>query len=90
MSGRRKPREVPAPSGMTLADYRASGALDSHLPSREYIVLTADGRQFSVHPMTPEGHEQAQATADRIRGRIEEYTPHASTYWKTGDAHYDH
>lgn len=92
MNGRRKPRDpdAPTPSGWTLADYKRAGVLDTPLPARMWLVVAPDGHQFSVHPFNDEGHAEAQTTADRIHGTIEEYKPKPSTYWKTGETHYDH
>lgn len=91
MSGRRKPRDPEAkPTGWTLDDYKKSGALTPSLPDKEWLVRTSDGRQYSVHPFTDEGHDQAQTTASKIGGTIEEYKPIRSTYWNTGEPRYDH
>lgn len=92
MSGRRKPRDPEAvkPSGMSLADYKASGALDTPLPTVEYMVYTADGRQFACFPHTPTGWHDAAESAILIGGTVKDYRPVPTSYWKTGEAHYDH
>lgn len=93
MSGRRKPRDPesggPLPSGWSLADYRASGVLDTPLPAKQYVVTTAAG-EFSIHPHSPEGEAEAQRQADLYHGTVTTRSPKPTTYWKSGETHHDH
>lgn len=51
-----------------------------------WLVRTADGRQFSV----ADDRDRADAVAESIGGTVEWYTPTQSTYWSSGEKHYDH
>lgn len=70
----------------TLADYKASGALDRKPVPPGWLVRTADGQQFS----TPKTEEAAQRWAEKIGGTYEWYTPIQTTAYQTIGQTYDH
>ena len=69
----------------TLAEYRASGALDPKPVPPGWLVRTKDGYQFS----TPSTEEEASRQADRIKGTYEWYVPVQATQTTVGET-YDH
>lgn len=52
----------------------------------DWLVRTADGRQFSVTT----SRASADHWANRINGTVEPYTPNPTTYWTSGETHADH
>lgn len=69
----------------SLADYRDAIAVAGEVYT--HVVLTRDGRQFSIHY----DEKTALERASQIGGTVEQFTPHMTEYWNTdGAPHYDH
>lgn len=66
------------------ADFLQASSMDVYT----HQVVRADGATFSIHK------SEADATARLPLGGpgayVDAYTPKPSTYWKTGEQHYDH
>lgn len=80
------PAEEPKPKkAKSLRDY-ADALKHADLSVYTHQALDARGNNFSIHKSA----EAAQVAADRIGGTVAAFTPTQSTYWRTGEQHYDH
>lgn len=80
-----EPKAKKATSLRDYADALAPRGLDGVYTHQ---VVISDGSTFSIH----KSEEEAQLAADRYTktGTVKPFTPKPSTYWNSGDLHYDH